>query len=111
MLSTGAGLTVRVNWPEVVDCAPAALESVTVTVKLNVPVVPAGGVPESTPAALIESQEGRPVALQLSVPEPNMAANVKVNGLPAVAGELLSCAWVVEIVGTGLTMIISGAVF
>jgi len=78
LVIAAAWLTVSVNWPEVVDFAPPALESVTVTVKLNVPALPAGGVPERIPAALMESQEGRPVALQLSAPEPPVAANVKV---------------------------------
>ena len=59
------------------DFGPAELESVTVEVKLIVPLVV--GVPEMAPVlVLIESPlAGRPTALQVSVPAPPEAANAK----------------------------------
>jgi hypothetical protein len=56
--------------------APAALESVTVTVMLGVPL--AAAVPEMAPVlVLIDSPVGRPVALHVSAPAPPVAANAK----------------------------------
>lgn len=68
-------LTVMVNGADAV-LGPAALESVTVTVKVTVPL--AVGVPEIAPVLeLIERPSERPVALQVSVPAPPVAANAK----------------------------------
>jgi hypothetical protein len=68
--------TVSMSEGEVADFAPAALESVTVTVKVIVPAVV--GVPERTPAELSDRPlAGRPVAVQVSVPEPPEAVKVK----------------------------------
>jgi hypothetical protein len=67
---------VSVSEGEVADFAPAALESVTVTVKV---IVPADvGAPERAPAELSERPlAGRPVAVQVSVPVPPEAVKVK----------------------------------
>jgi hypothetical protein len=69
-------LIVRIKAVEA-DFGPAELESVTVEVKLIVPLVV--GVPEMAPVLeLIESPlAGRPTALQVSVPAPPEAANAK----------------------------------
>ena len=75
-IAGGAGLLiVRVTVLEL-DLGPAALESVTVTTTLALPL--AAAVPEIAPVLeLIESPAGRPVALQVSVPAPPVAANEK----------------------------------
>jgi hypothetical protein len=75
-IAGGAGLLiVRVRLLEV-DLGPAALESVTLTVMLPVPLAVA--VPEIAPVLeLIDSPVGNPVALQVSVPAPPVAANEK----------------------------------
>lgn len=77
VIAGGAGLlTVMTNCVDD-DFGPAVLESVTVTVKLIVPL--AVGVPEIAPVLeLIESPlAGRPTALQVRVPAPPAAANAK----------------------------------
>ena len=75
-IAGGAGLLiVRVRLLEA-DLGPAALESVTVTVMLPVPLAVA--VPEIAPVLeLIDRPVGNPVALQVSVPAPPVAANEK----------------------------------
>lgn len=68
-------LIVRVSVTDPV-LGPAALESVTVTVMLGLPL--AAAVPEMAPVLeLIDSPVGSPVALQVSVPAPPVAANEK----------------------------------
>jgi hypothetical protein len=77
LVMLGPGLeTLRLSEGEVPDFAPAALESVTVTVKVIVPAEV--GVPERTPAELSDRPlAGRPVAVQVSVPVPPEAVKVK----------------------------------
>jgi hypothetical protein len=91
MLGPEAALRVSSSEGEVADFAPAALESVTVTVKV---IVPADvGTPERTPAELNDRPSaGRPVAVQVSVPEPPEAVKVKEYCWPAVAGAAVNCA-------------------
>jgi hypothetical protein len=75
-IAGGAGLLiVRISAPDPV-LGPAALESVTVTVMLGLPLAVA--VPEIAPVLeLMDSPVGSPVALQVSVPAPPVAANEK----------------------------------
>jgi hypothetical protein len=76
MVGPEAETTLRLSDVELADFVPAALESVTVTVKVIVPAVV--GVPERTPAELRDRPlAGRPVALQVRVPEPPEAVKVK----------------------------------
>ena len=91
VIAGGAGLLiVRVRVLEA-DLGPAALESVTVTVTLGLPLE--ATVPEIAPVLeLIDSPVGRPTAFQVSVPAPPVAANGKLNATPAVAGASVNCA-------------------
>jgi hypothetical protein len=69
-------LMVRLSEGEAAVPAPAALESARATVKVIVPTFV--GVPERTPAELSDRPlAGRPVAVQVSVPEPPEAVKVK----------------------------------
>jgi hypothetical protein len=82
---------VSVSEGEVADFAPAALESVTVTVKVVVPAVV--GVPERTPAELSDRPPAeRPVAVQERLPEPPEAVKVNVYCRPTVAEAAVNCA-------------------
>ena len=76
MFGTVPKPTVSLRAGELAVNGPAALESVTVRVKVRAPA--AVGVPERTPAELSDRPlAGRPEAVQVSVPEPPEA--VKVN--------------------------------
>ena len=72
IVNGGSTLTVTLN--ELVAVCGGEAESATVTEKLYPPVVV--GVPLSTPAVLSESQDGKPVADQVSLPTPPLAVNV-----------------------------------
>jgi hypothetical protein len=76
MVGSEPGLTLSLSDGELADIGAAALESVTVTVKVIVPNVV--GVPERTPAELSDRPlAGRPDAVQVSVPEPPEAVKAK----------------------------------
>jgi len=105
LVIAGALSTVTVNGVAGEDCPYVSL---TVTIMLidacDV------GVPDRTPVVLSERlSEGRPVALQVSVPVP-VAWKVKVYKVPAEAGAAVTCACVVVIAGAAglLTVIVKG---
>jgi hypothetical protein len=85
---------------------------VSLTVKVIATLCFVVGVPETTPLPLLSARlsAGRPVELQVSVPEP-VAWNAKVYAIPMVPGAAVTCACVVVITGTaGLLTVSTNAV-
>jgi hypothetical protein len=101
-----AELTIKsLNMAALADCGPAALESITVTEKVLVPAEV--GEPERTPAELSDRPAASPVPDQFRVPEPPEAEKVKEYCCPTVAGEAVTCAWVVVTAGSALTVTVT----
>lgn len=106
IVGAGGLLTVIVSVPVVCDSAPAELESFMVTV--NETVFCDVGVPVMAPVlALIERPSLRPVALQVSVPDPPVAVNEKLYATPAVAGAAVNSACVVVMLGWAFTVMVT----